>query len=710
MRFSHFLSPWYLSVENNPNTRMAFIKRKIDWTAPVVDEDAGLEMTPEQNPYIAEVEANETPGERSWEITFTQGENTGNEVLVKVTQPPVYKHTICYYDKEGSDSAIHTSGATIILCADSTGRVKIGQGTISEEGCCEIISSQDTGYAFACGAREWSEYGNEIWVSDGTEEGKYNLEENTPSYPIYTECEIIRKISSSATYQGSLSIWASAKDYVNNMGPFASTAGSSCVFYMTETSGKEECEILSVEPEVNITTDIYQYNWDYIATGVDETDDNMLPYRITVSPKSDTGVTGTFTLEPPYQQILGLKTNVPTGTPVYFYSGDSSTKLDTQQTAQSGNGATASTTIVGCEEKIEETSFKVKVDYELKTIISPVTSTEFEIDPLVARFNSDCTVDGDTAATEVIINVQSTSSSTDSIREFWEDGSANGIGYANSGNDYVADIRIVSETTPGETVQLPYSYTISYDEVEPDDVIDVYFSKKNSPNAKITGLTLPNTVSSNEDASQYYDVHHTKNGVVQQTPAGGYNVYNARNIEKNTNVGQDKYLLTAEYLDKEATLEIAIEPDFLYNVQIIPTFTFNRTGSITTDEVWYVRISDTDQNMSYSQVSSAYTNTINNTESFYLLDCSILDSIKFEKGKEFKITVSSSPTSNVMPKFKYNGYNNTVQANGIECMMHMFEGPSDINILTSLGNNKYKINNYLTSRNLVLNINILFNY
>ena len=113
---------------------MAFIRRKIDWTAPVTEPDSGLEMTPEHNPYIAEVEKNDTDVDREWTITFTQKE-TDNTVLVKVSQSHGSTYTVLYYDKEGSQTAEHTSGQKVQLSYKGH---EVHTGTTDEYGKFEV--------------------------------------------------------------------------------------------------------------------------------------------------------------------------------------------------------------------------------------------------------------------------------------------------------------------------------------------------------------------------------------------------------------------------------------------------------------------------------------------------------------------------------------------------------------------------------------------
>ena len=128
---------------------MAFrIIRKLDWTAERTSGDErALTITPEHNPYIANVTENETEEERRWDIDFTQeSDGTGDEQKVVPVEIIQEKAVICTYKiKYGSDIPKNylryfVSGKTISLY---DGDVFVKSGETNEYG--EVIITVKNG-------------------------------------------------------------------------------------------------------------------------------------------------------------------------------------------------------------------------------------------------------------------------------------------------------------------------------------------------------------------------------------------------------------------------------------------------------------------------------------------------------------------------------------------------------------------------------------
>lgn len=699
---------------------MAFIRRKIDWTAPVTPAESGLTMEPDQNPYIADVSANTEPDSREWNISFTQGEGTGNVVDVKVAQPPVYKFTICYYDKnvteEEEPTAEHTSGATIILCADMEGRIKIGQGTVSEDGCCEIVADQESGYVFACGAREWSEYGDDILVSAGTGDSQSIIEGEEIKFPVddFDGCETVRSASPSAAYEGSISIWATSKTYRNNICGSGTTAGDQFSFYMLVGEGQEECQIVSITPEVEATTDISNFVWNYVITGVDETVEELPDYIVTVSPISDTGITGHFTLESPRKQVIRLLSNVPIGTPVKFYRGTSDTDLIEETNTVQGDPiqdlqSTASTSVVGCYEKINEENFLVKADYELK-VIEASSSTTFSVSPIEVHFTSGGENKDNTGATEAAITVVSTSSSTSSMTEQWDSGT-DGSTIANSGNDYTAKLRIIQKINSGATSQCGYEISVvtSSGETPTPNVIGVIFVN-NSGNT-ITELTVPNTVKSNSDAMAYFSAATTINGEKKYEPQNLYTFTFDKDITSpNTYVQPAVYYVTASISGVSTTmpLKLYVEGTGMYN--IVST----NVLSIDTNKRFAQEMDDINWNLSLvKDDGDAWTDVIieeglswSQTETNYILKSAFFDKVSLRNGDKFTLKlIDDKSSSESAPTIKFNDGSYAYLAD-IEAYMNTVGGTDEL--ISGLGNGEFEMVKNPSSENLALKVTLKF--
>lgn len=699
---------------------MAFIRRKIDWTTSVDPAESGLTMEPDQNPYIADVSANTEPVSREWNISFTQGEGTGNVVDVKVTQPPVYKFTICYYDKnvteEEEPTAEHTSGATIILCADMEGRIKIGQGTVSESGCCEIVADQESGYVFACGAREWSEYGDDIFVSAGTGDSQSIIEGEEINFPVddFDGCETVRSASTSATYEGSISIWATSKTYRNNICGSGVTAGDQFSFYMLVGEGQEECQIVSITPEVEATTDISNFVWNYVITGVDETVETLQDYTVTVSPISDTGITGYFTLESPRKQPISLLSNVPIGTPVKFYRGTAGTDLIEETEAVQGNPiaylqSTASTSVIGCSEKIDEEEFLVKADYELK-VIEASSSTTFSVTPTEVHFTSGGEDKNNTGATAATITVESTSSSTSSMAEQWDSGT-DGSAIANSGNGYTARLRIIQNTTSGTTARCGYdiSYVTSTGETPTQKVISVIFVN-NSGNT-ITELTVPNTVKSNSDAMAYFSAATVINGEKKYEPQNLYTFTFDKDITcPNTYVQPAVYYVTASISGVSTTMPLTlyVEGTGMYNIDSTNVLSISTTKKFSGDMSninWKLALVKDD--------GEAWTDDIveeglswNQTETNYILKNAFFDEVSLRNGDKFTLKlIDAKSSSDSAPTIKFDDGSYAYLAD-IEAHMNTVGGTDEL--ISGLGNGIFKMEKNPSSENLALKVTLNF--
>lgn len=566
---------------------MAFIRRKIDWTAPVYPDGSGLTMEPGKNPYIADVSANTEPDSREWDIRFTQGEDTGNVVNVTVTQPPVYKFTICYYDKnvtEGEPTAEHTSGATIILCADMEGRIRIGQGTVSEDGCCEIFADQKSGYAFACGAREWSEYGNDILVSAGTDASHSIAGGSDVNFPVddFDGCETVRSASTSATYEGSISIWATSKTYRNNICGSGVTAGegNTFSFYMLVGEGQEECQIVSIAPEVGATTDISNFVWNYSITGVDETVDTLPDYTVTVSPISDTGTTGLFKLLKPYKQPLTIESNLPESTTVDFNVND----INLGSSPIKSDSAILS--VVGCEDAITGESYTAKANYTLKQ------KTEENVYELSVNKNT-ITFPSSTSSTSV--SVTSTTTINYSSYEEWGPTSPGGKTTLTNGNVFRSEIKKIEhgqKTSDPEYVN--YEVVIDEEEQEPEENVEVAFYYKTGQNAgkKITEvLTVPNSVSSNTEAQVYFYAAYLKNGSKTQISYDNL-TYNPPITGQNTSINPSLTIVSCSYGSKSASITLKIEGVGRYRVDACPMLVTNVASAATINGSWQLSIND----------------------------------------------------------------------------------------------------------------------
>lgn len=698
---------------------MAFIRRKIDWTAPVTPAESGLTMEPEQNPYIADVSANTEPDSREWNISFTQGEETGNVVNVKVTQPPVYKFTICYYDKnvtEEEPTAEHTSGATIILCADMEGRIRIGQGTVSENGCCEIVADQESGYVFACGAREWSEYGDDILVSAGTGDSQSITGGSDVNFLVddFDDCETVRSASPSATYEGSISIWATSKSYRNNICGSGATAGDQFSFYMLVGEGQEECQVVNIAPEVEATTDISNFVWNYSITGVDETVETLPDYTVTVSPISDNSVTGHFTLESPRKQDISLLSNVPIGTPVKFYRGTSGTDLIEETNTVQGDPtadlqSTASTSVVGCSEKIDGENFLVKADYELK-VIEASSSTTFSVSPTEVHFTSGGEDKDNTGATAATITVESTSSLTNSMTEQWGIG-RDGSAIADRSNNYTARLMIVQKITSGGTSQCGYGISVvtSSGETPTPNVIGVIFVN-NSGNT-ITELTVPNTVKSNSDAMAYFSAATTINGEKKYEPQNLYTFTFDKDItDPNTYVQPAIYYVSASISGVSTTmpLKLYVEGTGMYNIvstNVLSVDTNKRFSEDMSDIKWKLALVKDDgdtwtddiieEGLSWSQ-----------TETNYVLKSAFFDKVSLRNGDKFALKlIDDKSSSESAPTIKFNDGSDAYLAD-IEAHMNTVGGTDEL--ISGLGNGEFEMVKNPLSENLALKVTLKF--
>lgn len=699
---------------------MAFIRRKIDWTTSVDPAESGLTMEPDQNPYIADVSANTEPVSREWDILFTQGEETGNEVKVKVTQPPVYKFTICYYDKNVTEeeelTAEHTSGATIILCADMEGRIRIGQGTVSEDGCCEIVADQESGYVFACGAREWSEYGDDILVSAGTGDSQSIIEGEEIKFPVddFDGCETVRSASTSATYEGSISIWATSKTYRNNICGSGATAGDKFSFYMLVGEGQEECQIVGITPEVEPTTDISNFVWNYVITGVDETVETLSDYTVTVSPISDNSETGHFTLESPRKQTISLLSNVPIGTPVKFYQGTAGTGLIEETNTVQGDPtadlqSTASTSVVGCSEKIDEENFLVKADYELK-VIEASSSTTFSVSPTEVHFTSEGEDKNNTGATAATITVVSTSSLTNSMTEQWGSG-RDGSAIADRTNGYKARLMIVQKTTTGTTSQCGYdiSFVTSTGETPTPDVIGVIFVN-NSGNT-ITELTVPNTVKSNSDAMAYFSAVTTINGEKKYEPQNLYTFTFDKDITgPNTYVQPAVYYVSASISGVSTTmpLKLYVEGTGMYNIvstNVLSIDTNKRFAQEMDDINWKLSLVKDDGDV-WTDVIIEEGLSWSQTETNYILKSAFFDKVNLRNGDKFTLKlIDGKSSSESAPTIKFNDGSYAYLAD-INAAMNTVGGTDEL--ISGLGNGIFKMEKNPSSENLALKVTLNF--
>ena len=567
---------------------MAFIRRKIDWTAPVNPKGSGLTMEPDQNPYIADVSANTEPDSREWNIRFTQGEDTGNVVDVTVTQPPVYKFTICYYDKNVTEeeelTAEHTSGATIILCADMEGRIRIGQGTVSEDGCCEIFADQKSGYVFACGAREWSEYGNDILVSAGTGDSQPIIGVDNVNFPVddFDGCETVRSASTSATYEGSISIWATSKTYRNNIcGSGVTARDGSFIFYMLVGEGQEECQIVSITPEVGATTDISNFVWNYAITGVDETNDEQLnDYEVIVSPISDTGKTGSFNLLKPYKQALTVESNLPESTTVDFNVND----INLGSSPIKSDSAILS--VVGCEDAITDKSYTAKANYTLKQ------KTEENVYELSVDKN---TITFPPSTSSTTVPVTSTTTINYSSYEEWDPTSPGGKTTLTNGNVFRGEIKkIEHDPVTGDPEYVNYEVVIDEEEQEPEENVEVAFYYKTGQNTgkKITEiLTVPNSVSSNTEAQVYFYAAYLKNGSKTQISYDNL-TYNPPITGQNTSINSSLTIVSCSYGSKSASITLKIEGVGRYRVDARPMLVTNVASAVTINGSWRLSIND----------------------------------------------------------------------------------------------------------------------
>lgn len=662
---------------------MAFIKRHINWTAQVDPSDAGLTMKPDIDPDTAIVEANEEPSERSWDITFIQGEDTGKSVLVKVKQPPVYKYNICYYDKPETTDSMHTSGSSIVLTADMGGRISVGQGTISEDGCCEILAEVEGAYVWACGAREWSELGNEIWVSDKTDTGTHKIypEGETAEYQIdgFDDCDTVRKITETATYNGSLDLWAASTRYKNNLHPEGKAEPSNTFeFYMVPEDSKEECEIIGVEPELNITTDIYGYTWDYVANDIDETEE-LSAYTITVAPKADTGITGVFSLTPLSTQDIMVNSNVPTGTSVIVYDGgDPEGRISTETLVNAnslGIGITSSaqTTVIGCNDTIEGRSYRVLSTYTPSGYTAQTEEYEFDVNPTSITFNAD----GTTATTNVI-EVLSKKTVTQAIQEVWDDAiSPNGTSYASSPS-FTATIKTTEVPVgTGETVDVDFDYTKREDGPQPPaPEIRVFFYYKTGSLSGHTidgTLTVPNSVTSNTMAETYYYVGHTENGRKAIPPSSGYPLQYSMDVTANEGITPKSYQVTTEYMGHVATLELNVEGTGDYDIEVVPSLTFNLRKTISINDVWYVRFVDTNGAYTYGEICPKdKTYNITDITKFYGLDVCQLDKVHITPNMPFKVSVSTETDRDIAPKIYYNNGGTQEATCNIDVHMYLY--------------------------------------
>lgn len=701
---------------------MAFIRRKIDWTAPVTPAGSGLTMEPGKNPYIADVSANTEPDSRGWNIRFTQGEDTGNVVDVTVTQPPVYKFTICYYDKNvtgGEQTAEHTSGATIILCADMEGRIRIGQGTVSEDGCCEIFADQKSGYVFACGAREWSEYGNDILVSAGTDASHSIAGGSYVNFPVddFDGCETVRSASTSATYEGSISIWATSKTYRNNICGSGVTAGDQFSFYMLVGEGQEECQIVRITPEVGATTDINNFVWNYVITGVDETNDEQLnDYEVFVSPISDTGTTGSFKLLKPYKQALTVESNVPVGTVVRFYSGNTRTNLLGTSTMKPSNNddVYAAISVVGCKDKVNSESFQAEIDYELKSTEAE-SSTTFHVDGTTAYFNNDGTVKGNTGESTVIISVTSTSSLTESSHEEWNNYSG-GVGKINFDNDFKIVLKKSEETTEPTTGNCGFRYEVisAYTGSTPEsENVEVAFV--NNASKRITAITLPNSVETNESAMAYFSAITLVNGAVKNEPQSNYEFTFNENITKNTTTTLKRYTCTASISGASSSLVINIEGTGVYYIyvnnylQIDSLYDLNGTDSLVN---WYEYFTDSDgQRYGKGITDDAITKSEN--DKIYIFRSVELNQIRLSEDADKSLVIelkkgiadgADIPTVTV----GNDSYSEILELWSIKARLYV-DGNSEQNLLT-YGNNTgiFHLNATPTSRNLIMDVTFIY--
>lgn len=701
---------------------MAFIRRKIDWTTSVDPAESGLTMEPDQNPYIADVSANTEPVSRKWDILFTQGEGTGNEVSVKVTQPPVYKFTICYYDKnvteEEEPTAEHTSGATIILCADMEGRIRIGQGTVSEDGCCEIVADQESGYVFACGAREWSEYGDDILVSAGTGGSQSIIEGEEINFPVddFDGCETVRSASTSAAYEGSISIWATSKTYRNNICGSGATAGDQFSFYMLVGEGQEECQIVSITPEVEATTDISNFVWNYVITGVDETVEPLPDYIVTVSPISDTGIRGSFKLLTPYRQALTVESNVPVDTVVRFYSGNTRTNLLGTSTMEpsDNDGVYAAISVIGCEDKVNSESFLAEIDYELKSTEAE-SSTTFHVDGTSAYFNNDGTVKEDTGTTSVIIPVTSTSSLTESFHEKWNYNSG-GVGEINSDNDFKVVLEKSEERTEPTTGNCGFRYEVisAYTGSTPESE-DIEVAFVNNASKRITAITLPNSVETNESAMAYFSAITLVNGAIKNEPQSNYEFTFNENITKNTTTTLKRYTCTASISGASSSLVINIEGTGLYNIyvnnylQIDSLYDLNDTDSLVN---WYEYFTDSDgQRYGKGITDDAITKSEN--DKIYIFRSVELNQIRLSEDADKSLVIelkkgitdgAAIPTVTV----GNDSYSEILELWSIKARLYV-DGNSEQNLLT-YGNNTgiFHLNATPTSRNLIMDVTFIY--
>lgn len=698
---------------------MAFIKRHINWTAPVNPTDSGLTMIPDQDPFVAEVEAN-SGQERSWLIDFTQDE-TEKVVQVKVTQPAVYKFNICYYDKIETSASTHTSGSTIILTADMDGRIKVGEGTISDSGCCEIVSSVGSAYVWACGAREWSELGDEVWVSDGTDEGEKQIyphgEDVSFQIDGFDDCNLVRKVSESAEYGGSLELWATSKTYKNNFHPEGLASYSEPFeFDMIPSDSREDCMIVGVEPELEITTDIYDYTWDYLASGIDETEE-LSAYTITVSPKADSGITGEFSLTPLSTQAITVNSNVPTGTSVIIYDGgDPEDKISTETLVETDLTvditSSASTTVIGCNDTIEERSYRVLSTYTPSGYTAQTEEYEFEVNPTSITFNAD----GTTATTNVI-EVLSKKTVTQGIQEVWDDAiSPNGTSYASSPS-FTATIKTTEVPVgTGETVDVDFDYTKREDGPQPPaPEIRVFFYYKTGSLSGHTidgTLTVPNSVTSNTMAETYYYVGHTENGRKAIPPSSGYPLQYSMDITANEGVTPKSYQVTTEYMGHVATLRLDVEGTGDYDIEVVPSLTFNLRKTISINDVWYVRFVDTNGAYTYGEICPKdRTYDITDITKFYGLDVCQLDKVHITPSMPFKVSVSTETDRDVAPKIYYNNGGTQEATCNIDVHMYLYsdEGCTNDLITERRPDGTFVVGTAPSEQNLQLGIVLIFN-